>query len=124
MSVSPLLIGLTVMAMATSAPELVVSLQAVWTDRPAIAVGNVIGSNIANVLLILGIASIIATLPCHKDLIQRVVALMLAGSLLLAVLVYSGSIGWWHGMALIAVLIALLAYLFIRESRTGNCTAA
>lgn len=124
LSVSPLLIGLTVMAMATSAPELVVSLQAAWADRPAIAVGNVIGSNIANVLLILGVAAIIAALPCRRDLIYRDGAFMLAGSLILAALVYSGSIERWHGMALIAVLVAFLTYSFIRESRTGNGKAA
>lgn len=123
LSVSPLLIGLTIVAMATSAPELVVSLEAVWADRPAIAIGNVIGSNIANILLILGAASVICVLPCRKDLVYRDGMMMLAGSAVMAVLIYTGTIERWHGIGLLAALIAFLIYSFIRESQNGNGAA-
>lgn len=123
LSVSPLLIGLTIVAMATSAPELVVSLEAVLGDRPAIAIGNVIGSNIANILLILGAASVICVLPCRKDQVYRDGMMMLAGSTIMAVLIYTGTIEQWHGIGLLAVLIMFLIYSFIRESRGSNGAA-
>ncbi len=119
-AVSPLLIGLTVVAMATSAPELVVSLEAAWAGQPAIAVGNVIGSNIANILLILGVSAVICVLPCNKDLVYRDGAMMLAGSILLTGLVYSGTIERWHGACLLAALVIFLVYSFYRESWHGN----
>ncbi|HKK29973.1 MAG TPA: calcium/sodium antiporter [Alphaproteobacteria bacterium] len=120
LAVSPLLIGLTVVAMATSAPELVVSLQAALNERPAIAIGNVIGSNIANILLILGAASLIATLPCRRALVYRDGSMMLLGSFLLLGLVYSGSIERWHGIGLLLVLAAFIIVTFLKERRGGN----
>ncbi len=122
-AVSPLLIGLTVVAMATSAPELVVSLKAAWAGRPAIAIGNVVGSNIANILLILGVAALICALPCRKALVYRDGSMMVAGSLVLLVLVYTGSIERWHGACLLVALVAFLIYSFRRESQQGNGAA-
>ena len=122
-AVSPLLIGLTIVAMATSAPELVVSMKAAWADRPAIAIGNVVGSNIANILLILGCAALICALPCRKHLVYRDGSMMLVGSLLLLVLVYTGSIERWHGALLLVGLVAFLFYTFRVESRHANGAA-
>ncbi len=121
--VSPLLIGLTIVAMATSAPELVVSLEAAWVGRPAIAIGNIVGSNIANILLILGVAAIIAELPCRKILIYRDGSMMVIGSLLLVGLVYMGNIERWHGIVLLVILTGFLVYSFRYESTGGNGAA-
>lgn len=122
-SVSPLLIGLSVVAMATSSPELVVSLEAALADRPAIAIGNVMGSNIANILLILGMAAVISVLPCRKELVYRDGSMMVAGSIIMTALVYTGSIERWHGVCMIAGLVLFLSYTFYREKKLANGAA-
>src|SRR5690606_28535546 len=71
LGVSPLLAGLVIVGFGTSAPELVVSLQAVFNDQPAIAMGNVVGSNIANILLILGLSALIMPLVTHVQSLRR-----------------------------------------------------
>ncbi len=79
--ISPLVIGLTVVAFGTSAPELGVSLQAALTGNPDVAVGNVVGSNIINVLLILGVSALVTPLVVSSQLIRLDVPLMIAASL-------------------------------------------
>ncbi|MCK5877502.1 MAG: sodium:calcium antiporter, partial [Candidatus Marithrix sp.] len=86
MGVSPLLIGLTIVAFGTSAPELAVNMQAAWTDKPDLAVGNIVGSNILNILLILGIGAIIVPLGVHKRLVRVEIPLMIGASVLLLIL--------------------------------------
>jgi cation:H+ antiporter len=83
MHVSTAVIGLTVMGFGTSAPELIVAVQAVSTGNADIAVGNVIGSNIANSLLILGIGALIRPLSCDPRAVRRDGAVMLLSALLL-----------------------------------------
>ena len=80
LGVSALVIGLTVVALGTSLPELVVSLRAALDGSPGIAVGNIVGSNIANILLILGIAGLIAPIRCSRMAIFRDGTAMLAGT--------------------------------------------
>jgi cation:H+ antiporter len=119
-NVSPLVIGLTIVAMATSAPELVVSLQAAWEGKPAIAIGNVIGSNIANILLILGAGAVIAVLPCQKALVYRDGMMMLFGSVVLIALAYTGIIERWQGLVLLALLVGFIVYTFRTEARNHD----
>tara|TARA_R110002096_G_scaffold23399_4_gene74490 strand:+ start:717 stop:1670 length:954 start_codon:yes stop_codon:yes gene_type:complete len=123
LDISPLLIGLTVVAMATSAPELVVSLQAALDNKPSIAIGNVVGSNIANILLILGIAAIIAPLPCQRALVYRDGVMMVCGVALLTGLGYYGVIERWHGMAMLVALAAFIVFTFLTEQRGHNGAA-
>jgi len=116
MRISPLVIGLTVVAFGTSSPELAVSLQSAFAGNADIAMGNVVGSNIINVLLILGVSALIVPLIVHSQLVQRDVPVMIAASVLLLLLGLDGRIGRIDGAFLST---ALLVYIFwcIRESR-------
>ena len=91
--ISPLVVGLTVVAFGTSSPELAVSVQAALTGQVDIAMGNVVGSNIFNVLFILGLAALITPLVVSSQIIRQEVPLMLAASLLLLAFAFNGSIG-------------------------------
>lgn len=113
---SPLVVGLTVVAFATSAPELAVSLDASLSGAPGLAVGNVVGSNITNVLLVLGLASIVLPVTVRAQLVHTDVPVMLAFSVLLLVLALDGGISRLDGLLL---LVLLLGYLF-RSVRTGR----
>jgi cation:H+ antiporter len=95
--VSALVIGLTVVAMGTSAPELVVSLLATLDGRPEVAVGNVVGSNIFNVLFILGACALLSPLVVARQIVQREVPWMIAASLALWFFGLDGRLGWSEG---------------------------
>ena len=86
LGLTPLVVGLTVVAFGTSSPELVVSLQAALSGRGALAVGNVVGSNICNIALILGLSALIRPLKVQMQLIRVDVPIVVGGSLLLLVL--------------------------------------
>jgi cation:H+ antiporter len=91
--ISPLVVGLTIVAFGTSAPEMAVSIGAALEGKTDIAVGNVVGSNIFNVLFILGISSMIAPLAVHQQLIRQEVPVMIGCSLLLVAIAFDGRIG-------------------------------
>jgi cation:H+ antiporter len=91
--ISPLVIGLTIVSMGTSAPEMAVSIKAAWTGQADLAVGNVVGSNIFNVLFILGLSALITPLLVNAQLIRVDVPIMIGVSVLLWVLSLDGSIG-------------------------------
>jgi len=116
MGVSSLVIGLTVVAYGTSAPELAVSLQAGLSGVDDIAVGNVVGSNIYNILLILGLAAIISPLGVSRQLVRWDVPVMIGISLLLWAMGYDGKLGRVDGAILAA---GSMAYTWwaIRQSR-------
>ena len=101
--ISPLVIGLVVVSAATSAPELAVSIGAVFNGEPDLAVGNVIGSNIANILLILGVAAVLSPLAIKRQLIKFDLPLMLALSLLLLILSLDGVLSFLDGVLLFGV---------------------
>ena len=107
--ISPLIIGLTVIAFGTSSPELAVSIKSSWSGQSAIALGNVVGSNIFNVLFILGLSALIIPLRVSKQLIRFDVPLMIALSIGVLMLGLNGSLGRLDGTLL---LIALFGYLF------------
>jgi cation:H+ antiporter len=107
--ISPLIIGLTVVAMGTSAPELAVSLRAALVGQADLTLGNVLGSNIANVLLILGLAAVVAPLLVAPRVLQREVPTMIGASLVLWLLAADGSIGRLDGALLLVLLVAFLA---------------
>ncbi|MFZ9738837.1 MAG: calcium/sodium antiporter [Prochlorotrichaceae cyanobacterium] len=97
---SPLIIGLTIVAYGTSAPELAVSLQATWAGEAGLAIGNVIGSNIFNVLCILGISSVITPLVVAQQLIRLDVPLMVLLSILVLMMSWNGNIDRLEGIFL------------------------
>jgi cation:H+ antiporter len=110
LGVSPLFIGITLVGFGTSTPELVASLVAAYRGSPGIAVGNVVGSNIANVLLILGLAALIAPLPVLKQAFHRdAVALILASAAAVAIAL----IGNLSRPAGVLLLVLLLAYVYL-----------
>jgi len=100
LGISRLIVGLTVVAFGTSAPELAVNIQSAWANQPDIAIGNVVGSNILNILLVLGVAALIAPLSVHKRLIQWEVPMMIGVSVLLLLLVLDGTLNRWEGLLL------------------------
>ena len=114
--ISPLVVGLTVVAFGTSAPELAVSVMSAFKDQADIALGNVVGSNICNVLLILGISSIIVPLTVHRQLVRFDIPVMIGVSLLLWALAIDGRLGRIDGILLTALIVIYTIYL-IRRSR-------
>ena len=113
---SPLLIGLTIVGFGTSAPELIVSVQAALADQPGIAIGNVIGSNISNVLLILGISALIAPLNIPGRKLWRDLAFMLAATAIIWVMLLDGQVTRVDGLILVVGLVAFLTTAFIAGS--------
>jgi cation:H+ antiporter len=114
--ISPLVVGLTVVAFGTSAPELVVSLQSTYRGQPDVALGNVLGSNIFNVLFILGISALIVPLRVSQQLIRIDVPLMIALSFLVLLFAWDGRIGRLDGLLLSGGLVAY-TMLAIVQSR-------
>jgi len=102
---SPLVIGLVVVSAATSTPELAVTTGALWRGEPGLAVGNVVGSNIANILLILGISAMISPLVIRRTVVRFDMPVMLGLSLLLVALSLDGNISVFDGVLLLAGLI-------------------
>jgi len=112
-----LVIGLTVIAYGTSSPELVVSLQATLNGTGAIAIGNVIGSNICNIALILGLCSLINPLNASAQVIRREVPIMIGVSLLLVAVLWDGAIGRADGAVLLGGLF-VYTWFTVRGART------
>ncbi|MGB0084132.1 MAG: calcium/sodium antiporter [Rhodomicrobiaceae bacterium] len=113
--VSPLLIGLTLIGFGTSTPELVASVQAALAHAPGIAVGNVVGSNIANSLLILGVAALVRPLETPSSGFRRDAGMMLLSALACTGVVLAGFIGRWMGAALLGLLIVYMVYTYRNE---------
>ncbi len=116
LGVSPLVIGLTVVAFGTSSPELAVSVQASWSGQADLALGNVVGSNVFNVLFILGISAVITPLAVAHQLLRLDVPVMIAVSVLTLVLGLDGAIDRTDGILFVAGLLGYLGWL-IRTSR-------
>ena len=119
LGIAPLVIGLTVVAYGTSAPELAIGIGATLDGQPDIALGNVIGSNIANVLLILGLSALITPLVVARQLVWLDVPIMVGVSLLVLVLALDGHLDRWVGVALIlggVAYTALQVYMGSRDS--------
>lgn len=114
--ISPLVVGLTVVAGSTSAPELAVSLDAALTGSPGLAVGNAVGSNIANALLVLGVAALIRTQRSGTGLLSFDVPVALGAAVLVLVLSLDGTLGRIDG-ALLMTGLTLYLFVAIRRGR-------
>ncbi|NBN77113.1 calcium/sodium antiporter [Microvirga tunisiensis] len=112
---SPLIIGLTVVGFGTSTPELVVSIKAAFEGSADIAVGNVVGSNTANILFILGLAALISPIPTMIAGIRRDLYVMLAVAVLMLGLGYMGIIDRLAGGVMVALLVAYVAYAAVNS---------
>lgn len=115
--ISPLIIGLTVVALGTSAPEIAVSVSAVLEGTSNLAIGNVVGSNIFNVLFILGASALITPLVVNRQLIRQEVPIMVAASALLVVLCLDGVLSFADGLLLTALLVAYTVLLIAQSQR-------
>jgi cation:H+ antiporter len=123
LGISPLLAGLTIVGFGTSTPELATSVQAALAGSPGIAIGNVVGSNIANILFILGVSAAILPLSVNPASFKRD-SLALGGSALLCtVAVLTGTIGFAAGTILLACLVAYLWWAYKSESASHDAEA-
>ena len=120
LKIPALVVSLTIVAFGTSAPELVVTIQAVLKDSAGIALGNIIGSNIANVLLVLGFPAIIYPITTQVEGLRRHAAVMLAASFVFAGYAYlNGSLDQAAGVVLFASILAYVGYMWMRAMRGG-----
>lgn len=116
LKISPLVVGLTVVAFGTSAPELFISVQSALSGSPDIAMGNVIGSNICNLALVLGLTAIITPVPVQKDIMRIDWPVAMGSSLLMFALVQGNLISFWEGL-LFVTLLGTYTFFIIRKSR-------
>lgn len=117
--VSPLLIGLTVVGFGTSTPELVTSLQAAFAGSPGIAVGNVVGSNIANILLIFGLSAVMAPFVVSRAAFKRDGSVVLAATVAVVLISLFGDLGRLTGAFLLAGLVGYLVMAYRGERASG-----
>lgn len=113
LGIPALVVSLTVVAFGTSAPELLVSVQAILDGAPGLALGNVVGSNTANVLLVLGIPALIAVMRTAGHDTRRDYLYMLGATGLFIALCLTGTLVWWHGILLLVALAAILVATFM-----------
>ncbi|APE28041.1 calcium/sodium antiporter [Aurantiacibacter gangjinensis] len=123
LGVSPLLAGLTIVGFGTSMPELATSIQAAFAGSSDIAVGNVVGSNIANIILILGVTAVILPLAANRAAFKRDGIALAASSLAALACVLAGGIGRIAGIALIAALIGYILWAYLSERQSGDAAA-
>ena len=107
-SIPPVVVGLTVVAMGTSAPELMVSAFSAMSGFPGIAIGNVVGSNIANVLLVIGVPVLIHSISCTEETLPRQTGLMIGVTVMFMVMCYLTPLGTIDGIILLLVLAGFL----------------
>lgn len=107
---SPLVIGMTIVSFGTSAPELIVSLKAAMDGFPEIAIGNVVGSNIANIALVLGLTAIILPVPVAVATLKRDWPSMMFVSLLFFFFILDGTLNTWEGAVLVVLLLTYIVY--------------
>lgn len=122
LGLTPLVVGLTVVAFGTSAPELVVAIEAVLSNASDLALGNIVGSNIANVFLVLGLPAIIAPIAAGPSGTRNNAVIGLAAAAALILISVTGAVGWRVGAAFLLSLTAYLTFLFWRTR--GNEAAA
>src|SRR5690606_24713395 len=116
LKISPLVVGLTIVAFGTSAPELFISIKSALAGSPDIAIGNVVGSNICNLTLILGITAIITPIPVGRNSIRIDWPMAMGGALLLYAWMYDGVLVFFEGVILILAL-ACYTFFIVKKSR-------
>lgn len=119
--VRPLVVGLTVVAFGTSAPELVVSITATLANSPDIAIGNVIGSNIANVGLIVGFTAIVMPIAIDRSFLKMDMPFLFGAMVLLYIVSFDNQISRLEGAIMFAGLIIFIATTYITSGKRGEC---
>ncbi|MEM7776580.1 MAG: calcium/sodium antiporter [Pseudomonadota bacterium] len=122
LGVSKLIIGITLVGFGTSMPEMVTSIQAVYAGSPGIAIGNFVGSNIANILLVLGLSALVATVPVGKSVVARDGYMVLAVTIMFIVMCLTVPFNRAVGLVFLAILTAYLIYA-VRQDRKSMALA-
>jgi len=120
LGIPSLLIGLTVVAFGTSAPELVVAIRAALSDASGIAIGNIVGSNIANVLFVLGLPAIIYPTLCDQKSVRRNTIFMVGATIIFIALCFTGTLAFWHGLTLFIMVLLFLGYVATHATSAAN----
>ena len=116
--ISPFVVGITIVGFGTALPEMAVSIDAALRDSPGLAVGNVIGSNIANAMMILGVAAVICPVVVEPRAVRRETLALIGATLAFVALGFSiGRVEWWHGALMVA---ALVSYMVAAIRRAGG----
>ncbi len=121
--VSPLIIGLTIVGLGTSAPEILVSAQAAFDNSPALGIGNAIGSNIANIGMVLGITLLVTPLTVNSDTFKREFPILATVTVLALILLWDQHLGYSDGIVLLAGFVITLfsmASLAIKSSKSSS----
>lgn len=124
LGVSPMLIGFLLVGFGTSTPELVASLNAALIGAPGIAIGNVVGSNIANILLILGVAGIILPMATNRDAFRRDGAMLVVATVMMVAVALTGEFGRVAGVFFLVVLAAYSVYSFRADRKATDAAGA
>ncbi|MEE2969812.1 MAG: calcium/sodium antiporter [Pseudomonadota bacterium] len=122
--VSPLVIGLTIVGFGTSLPELWVSLNAALGGSPGIAVGNVVGSNMANMMLVMGCAALICPIMVNPAAVRRDASFMLAVTVIFIAIGMAGTVSALEGLAMVVMLLGYLGYSLWRDTKDNDAAAA
>jgi len=120
LGVSHLIIGITVIGFGTSAPEILVSIMAVIEGIPDIAIGNALGSNIANIGLILGLTALLVPVPVAAGLMRAEYPMLAVATLVLAVCLYDLQLTWFEGVILVGLLVATMGLMIRMHRRAGD----
>lgn len=118
--IPPLIVGLTIVAFGTSAPEMVVSAAAAISNAPGLAIGNIVGSNIANIFLVLGLPAILMPMATKAPGMRRNAVIALFAALLLVALTWDRTLGLTDGVILAALIVVYVLYLAITATRTQD----
>jgi len=122
MGVAPLIVGLTIVSFGTSAPEVMVSLNASIKGAGDMAIGNAIGSNIANMGLVLGVTTLVAAIPVQKHLLKHEMPVLLAVTVLSGVFLFDLTLERWEGIALLLSLIPAIGFLIVIKQKTMSAS--
>lgn len=123
-NISPLVVGMTVVSLGTSAPELLVSLSSVLSNHPDIGVGAVIGSNISNLGLVLGLTVLIFPMFVHRDSLRIDWPMMMFSSILFYYFALDGQLIFWEGGTMFLLLVIFLSWIVYRSRKSGKSLAA
>jgi cation:H+ antiporter len=126
LGLSPLVIGLTVIAYGTSSPEMVVSLQAAFAGNGAISIGNVVGSNICNIALILGLCALVSPISSSAQIIRREIPIMIGLTVVLGVFLLDATLARWEGAVLFlgVIVYTVSTVRAARKTTAGNAVVA
>ena len=119
-NISPLVIGMTIVSFGTSAPELLVSLKAAISGHPELAIGNVLGSNIANIALVLGLTTIILPITVKRTTIALDWPIMMLATVLFYLFAINRNLDWWEGLIYVLGLVIFNVYLFWKSMRDNK----